>query len=164
MLDIEQEEGFKKREKEFLTMTKILVLIAIMGIVASSILVYLNNSRKKERDKYRIESIKEIQSALDLYFKDHGQYSVSLEALATGGYIAIEPKDPLSGNPYAYAYHPEISPNFYHLGTSLEVPGNIILNSDKDFNSAKYKNGFNGYDKVKCLKNDPGLYCYDITN
>jgi len=56
------------------TLIELLVVIAIIGILASVVMASLNSARVKARDARRISDIKQIQTALELYYLDHGQY------------------------------------------------------------------------------------------
>ncbi len=56
------------------TLIELLVVIAIIGILASVILASLNSARGKARDAVRLSALKEMQTALELYYDTHGQY------------------------------------------------------------------------------------------
>ena len=52
------------------TLIELLVVIAIIGLLASVVLVSLNSARQKSRDARRIADIKQLASAMELYFND----------------------------------------------------------------------------------------------
>lgn len=56
------------------TMIELLVVISIIGLLASIILASINTARAKARDARRIEDIRQIQNALELYYYDFKQY------------------------------------------------------------------------------------------
>lgn len=60
--------------KKGFTIVEILVVVAIIGILASIVMVSLNSSRAKARDANRAKSIENIKGALELYFANNGQY------------------------------------------------------------------------------------------
>ena len=62
-----------KRNKGF-TLIELLVVVAIIGVLASIILSSLNSARAKARDARRESDIKTIQTALEMYYLDHGYY------------------------------------------------------------------------------------------
>lgn len=54
------------------TLIELLVVIAIIGILSTLAVVALNTARLKSRDAKRVSDIKQLQTALELYFADHG--------------------------------------------------------------------------------------------
>jgi len=89
-----------KSKKPAFTLIELLVVIAIIGILATLAVVALQNARKNARDAKRIADIKQMQTALELYFNDNGQYPLTAEfstAIATGGviYMANIPTAPM---------------------------------------------------------------------
>ncbi|MFA7309945.1 MAG: type II secretion system protein, partial [Candidatus Paceibacterota bacterium] len=104
----------KKTERGF-TLIELLVVIAIIGMLSSVVLASLNGARIKARDARRLADLKQVQTALELYYDSNSSaYPVSVGALMTGAvsglapaYIASIPKDPsradtIAGNAYQY--------------------------------------------------------------
>ncbi len=56
------------------TLIELLVVIAIIALLATLAVVSLNNARQKSRDAKRVSDIKQIQTALDLYYLDQNAY------------------------------------------------------------------------------------------
>lgn len=56
------------------TLIELLVVIAIIGILSSVVMVSLNTARSKSRDAARITTIKQVQTALALYYVDRNDY------------------------------------------------------------------------------------------
>ncbi len=88
----------KKRKVGF-TLIELLVVIAIIGILATLAVVSLQNARKNARDAKRIADVKQMQTALELYYNDTGVYPLTGEidsTIATGGltYMATVPTAP----------------------------------------------------------------------
>jgi len=87
--------------KSAFTLIELLVVIAIIGILVTISIVSLSNARAKARDAKRVADIKQIQTALELFFNDQNRYPTvtewgfnSLYSTSTSGtttYLAIIP-------------------------------------------------------------------------
>ncbi len=64
---------FKPKQKGF-TLIELLVVIAIIGILATLAVVALQQARSRARDSRRVADIKQIQTALELFFNENGRY------------------------------------------------------------------------------------------
>ena len=56
------------------TLIELLVVIAIIGILAGVVVVNVGSARAKARDAKRISDMKAIQTALEMYYNDNGEY------------------------------------------------------------------------------------------
>jgi prepilin-type N-terminal cleavage/methylation domain-containing protein len=72
----------KLKQKAF-TLIELLVVIAIIGILTTIAVVALNNARAKARDAKRVADVKQVQTALELFFNDKGRYPTD-EEFASG--------------------------------------------------------------------------------
>ncbi|OGL75088.1 hypothetical protein A3C96_00625 [Candidatus Uhrbacteria bacterium RIFCSPHIGHO2_02_FULL_60_10] len=70
--------------KKGFTLIELLVVIAIIGLLSTLAVVALNSARQKSRDSKRVADIKQIQTALELYFADAQAYPVGTN-LVLGG-------------------------------------------------------------------------------
>lgn len=73
----------KKINKRGFTLIELLVVIAIIGLLSTLAVVALNNARAKSRDAKRIADIKQIQTALELYYNECNGYPVQVAGLLT---------------------------------------------------------------------------------
>jgi prepilin-type N-terminal cleavage/methylation domain-containing protein len=131
------------------TLIELLTVIAIIGILASIVLVSLSAAEAKGRDAKRISDVKNIQLALAEYYNDNGMYPLNIYGTGTTPpaeglaptYMATVPLDP-KDNTTEYSYAPITStgtnnctthpPTAYHLGTTLEASSNNVLFQDAD--------------------------------
>lgn len=65
-----------KKQKGF-TLIELLVVIAIIGLLSTLAVVALNNARQKSRDAKRVADVKQMQTALEMYFNDCNGYPVA---------------------------------------------------------------------------------------
>ena len=84
----------RKRQGGF-TLIELLIVIAIFGILASFIVANMAESRAQARDAERLNDLKQIQVALELYYNRNKEYPTALTNLGT--YIEEQPADPISG-------------------------------------------------------------------
>ncbi len=117
------------------TLIELLVVIAIIGILSSVVVASLNGARKKARDARRVDDVKQIQLALDLYFDSasgNGKYPKALSDVVAATFLPSLPTPPSGAGDTEYKYVPLSGCISYHLGVTLEDSGNIALTSDKD--------------------------------
>jgi len=73
----------KKNQKGF-TLIELLVVIAIIGILSTLSVLALNSARARARDAKRIADIRQIQTALEMYYNENNIYPTStLNVLTT---------------------------------------------------------------------------------
>lgn len=109
------------------TLIELLVVIAIIGLLSSIVLSSLNTARIKGRDARRLSDMKQLQTALELYYSDNIAYPVATTqanavTALTGlvpAYISAIVDDPLGGS-YHYVYKTTAGGTFYCLGSTYE--------------------------------------------
>ena len=105
----------KKNQKGF-TLIELLVVIAIIGILSTLSVLALNSARARARDAKRIADIRQIQTALEMYYNEFNTYpSSTLSVLETTVPPLLReiPKAPIpadgacttSNNPYTYIFN-----------------------------------------------------------
>ncbi len=60
--------------KKAYTLIEMLMVVAIIGVLASSIIIGLGASRASARDARRITDLKNVQVVLELYYSKYGFY------------------------------------------------------------------------------------------
>jgi len=83
--------------KKGFTLIELLVVVAIIGLLATLSIVALNTSRAKARDARRVADVKQIQTALELYYNDRNTYPSSIStdiASGTDIYMSKVPTPP----------------------------------------------------------------------
>ena len=96
-------------KKKGFTLIELLVVVAIIGLLATLSIVALNTARAKARDARRVADIKQIQTALELYYNDTGLYPSATASLSPT-YMGTVPTNPTpstdgtcASNTYTYA-------------------------------------------------------------
>jgi prepilin-type N-terminal cleavage/methylation domain-containing protein len=103
------------RKQKGFTLIELLVVISIIGLLSTMAVVSLNNARQKSRDAKRISDVRQIQTALELYYNDANGYPMTTSLVASGlelsydgiiymGHIptAPIPADCATNNTYTY--------------------------------------------------------------
>ncbi|MFA4942364.1 MAG: FISUMP domain-containing protein [Patescibacteria group bacterium] len=137
------------KPKKAFTLIELLVVIAIIGVLATVSIIALSNARSKSRDAKRVGNMKQVQTALELFFNDNGRYPTEEEwafgslfatsSSATTTYLQVIPTAPTpadgdcSENENALAYTQVESGASYSISfcigntTGTIAPGNKTL-------------------------------------
>ena len=76
-----------KTKKTGFTLIELLVVIAIIGLLSTLSLVALNSARQKSRDAKRVADVRQMQTALELYFNANNSYPAT-DDVESGGALA----------------------------------------------------------------------------
>jgi prepilin-type N-terminal cleavage/methylation domain-containing protein len=85
--------SLKKRQSGF-TIVELLIVIVIIGILATLVIVTFTGTQKKARDSQRQTDINAVASHLEAYYADKGYYPTftDLSDTATSGFVRTELK------------------------------------------------------------------------
>ena len=151
--------------KKGFTLIEILIVVAIIGILASVVVVGLGPAQKKGRDSRRVSDLRSVQNALELYYGKNGQYPIvgvgswdEFATVLTGAGIGTNqiPNDPTTSRDYIYKV--DDSGTTYVLGAQLEDAGGSIMNSS--FTGALPSGGTTVPGGVTC--GTAGFYCLTL--
>lgn len=113
--------------KKGFTLIELLVVIAIISILVTIALVSFRSSQARGRDAERKSDLKQISSALELYYSDYEKYpspgAIVWGAEFTDGktiYFKALPKDPSTGLNYYYRVVTNSNNQKYQLYAHLE--------------------------------------------
>jgi len=70
--------------KKGFTLIELLVVVAIIGLLSTLSVVALGSARKKANDSKRLLDIKQVQTALELYYTDNNEYPTAATAVNLG--------------------------------------------------------------------------------
>ena len=129
--------------KKGFTLIEILIVVAIIGLLASVVLVGLGAFRTRGRDARRIADLRETQNALELYYTKSQRYpalaggdtwaSLTSSLVNAGIGVSSVSSDPLYPDK-AYRYGVSADGQNYVLAATLEDGGNPALKDDPDGN------------------------------
>ena len=120
--------------KKGFTLIEVLIVIFIIGLLASVVLIGLGSFRARGRDARRAADLRSIQHALELYYGKSGSYPVlnwaglKTELVSADIGVTVVPDDPASGQSYQYGSNSQS----YVLGAKLEDKNNQLLRDDFD--------------------------------
>lgn len=129
-----------KTAKHGFTLIELLVVISIIGILATLVVANMNAARSRARDSVRKADLKNVQTALRMYYNDKGSYPAASAvvwgspfSLGTTVYMSKLPVDPLPGNP-AYTYNPDSANDTFILFACLENTSDSSCDKDASGN------------------------------
>jgi len=119
------------------TVIELLLVIAIIGLIASIIIIATSGTRAQARDAKRKAETDAIRKAIEMYYTEHGKYPIETEwtkleedtELQTTlvKYLPTTPKDPLygktkdTGEPFSYQYKSNPQGTEYKIHVEMET-------------------------------------------
>ena len=132
-----------KKNKYGITLIELLIVMAILSIIATIGFIAYGNQQKRARDAIRRTDLKEIQTALQLYYQNNNSYPggggvLHLSTSSPPWIPGLEPKyiSKLPGDPGGtkfYVYQPDFGGSVYCLGTILEKPSGVVSECNINF-------------------------------
>lgn len=141
-----------QKNKKGFTLIELLVVVAIIGLLSTLSILALNTARARARDAKRVADVRQIQTALEMYYNDVGYYPASISttsAIESGGNVYMRavpvPPTPFDGSActatygtipnhiytYAATTTTGVSSTYsirYCLGAAVnDLPGNTVL-------------------------------------
>jgi general secretion pathway protein G len=120
-------------KKQGFTLIELLVVIAIIGLLSTLAVVALGSAKVKARDSKRLSDLKQLQTALELYYTDQNAYpagtavtlgSTSYACLNASGWTTANCTNPYMGkvptDPHGSNYVYTVGTNTYTITDTLE--------------------------------------------
>jgi general secretion pathway protein G len=88
----------RKRGSPGFTLMEMVVVLAIVGILASIVAPLVITALTRAREATLQQDLKTMRKLIDDYYGDKGAFPPSLQVLVTQGYLRAIPRDPVNGN------------------------------------------------------------------
>lgn len=147
-----------RKEKSGFTLIELLVVIAIIGLLSTLSILALNQARARARDAKRVSDVRQIQTAVEMYYNAAGHYPPSDDvkpgkSIEFDGYTYLAnvpaPPKPYDGNECARLYDAwsnSANSTYFNLGSYAY----------KDFDASHWGFDDNFYIMQYCLGGDLG--------
>ena len=89
---------FGKRGSPGFTLMEMVIVLAIVGILASIVAPLVITALTRAREATLQQDLKTMRKLIDDYYGDKGAFPPSLQVLVTQGYLRAIPRDPVNGN------------------------------------------------------------------
>ncbi len=134
------------RKNEGFSLIELMVVIAIIGILAGTVMLSLGRTRAKGRDTKRVSDMRSMGTAIESYFNEYFGYPQDLETLQAH-YVGPLPVAPVPAD--STCGQADSGPNTYTYAA-----GGTVFTSPKDETTQVYPS----YSMEFCLGNSVGGY------
>ena len=139
------------------TLIELLVVIAIIGVLSTVVLASLNSARAKARDVRRKVDMRQMQTALELYFESNTAYP------STGGiWFGVSVNGGSHTTSGVNAYIPGVTPSYISFlpvdpgGDRSGWSGYLYRSDGKNYKLLCHANGPESFPNVDTIFYDPG--------
>lgn len=149
--------------KKGFTLVELLVVIAIIGLLATLAFVSLNSARAKARDAKRVSDVRQVQSALELYYNNQVEPGYPPQGAAD---------TPCNSGDACWAGLAGVNTTLPSPPVNDDCTTAPLIPDDADIPGASYDGAlyyYEGYDAVthletgECITGDTGCAGYEIT-
>lgn len=126
---------FNPRHQRGFTLLELIVVIAIIGILATIAMPALKNMPLRSKEAVLKTNLRTLRDVIDQHYGDKGRYPPTLEALVEAGYLRRVPNDPITRrNDTWVVIYEEIDPDNPPLESDGEEnePGIIDVRSGSE--------------------------------
>jgi prepilin-type N-terminal cleavage/methylation domain-containing protein len=126
------------RSRRAFTLVELLVVIAIIGLLSTVAVVALGASRIKARDTKRLADVRQIQSALDMFYNDNNYYP----RYDGGGSVACSGAWALNYGAYKICWDDLASKLSSYMSKLPDDPKNASTANDYQYETLKSGQGY----------------------
>ncbi len=117
-------QNYNPKFKKGFTLIELLVVVALIGILATLVLANLNAARERGRDAQRKSDLRNIQTALRLYYNDYDKFPAgtgNIKGCGTGGANLCIWGDPFEAGGNTYMSTLPRDSIFYYKYTQIDA-------------------------------------------